>query len=173
MLIFLISLVALVGLWDGATRRSRMSNLLLEKRFKLFKIRDELREMAIDEKIAHDRWFDYFDTTLTKMIDLLPKLSVWNLAVLVIHYRNDVGIEKDEKDLLKFLYDEKNKAYLNLYFQFVKTLGEFLFARHRILGFLCFQAAKMATAPSKVKEEATQILTVAPETSTYWKYCSN
>lgn len=171
MLYILLSTVILAGYCDRAARKSRIEMLSIETRFRLFGIRDELRNAAIDGRLERDNWFEYFDTTLTKIIDLLPILSVWQIATMLFHYRNDRTSERHIQELTSFLDQDENEEFRRLYSRFAKVVGAFLIRRHRIMGTLLRVIGKAADGASNVKQDATQIVATAPETSTFLTYC--
>jgi hypothetical protein len=171
MLYFLISLVVLVGFLDRSARKSRIDLLMTETRFRLFAIRDELRLAVMEEEIANDKWFDYLDTSLTKMVDLLPKLSLWQLVVLMVHYRNDQRMMRGNEELMEFVQDKDNKRFSELFGKYLLVVGEFLFRRHRVISLFFVGALRTAKRVTTAKEEAAAIVATAPETSTFFNYC--
>lgn len=171
MLIFLASLIIIIGYLDYSARKSRVDAVLVKSRFRLFAARDRLRSLAIDEKIAHDKWFDYFDTTLTKMIDLLPTLTVWQIILMIIHYRNDILSEKWHAELDGFL--SQNEEYRAIFREYAHAVGDCLLGRHWVLAFGVMTVGKIAMNMSQVKRDAAALVATAPETSTFLTYCEN
>jgi hypothetical protein len=172
MFYYLISMVALVGFLDHAGRRSRIELQLSQTRFKLYELRDKLRNTAIQGEIEQDNWFDYFDTTLTKMIDILPKLTVLQIILLIYHYRNDEGIRRSTQNLDEFLNAPANKFYKHLFDSYSSCVVNFLMSRHRVLGFAAKQSLKFTVKILLAKARASEVLATAPETSTFGNYCT-
>lgn len=173
MLYFLIAIVVLVGLCDMASRQSRTEFLLLNFRFRLFEIRDELRTSAITDEVEVNNWFDYLDTTLTKAIDQLPHLTVWQALILFVHYKDDEDINEARNELMKALNQEGNEKFAELYEEYMTTIGSFIFTRHRSMR-LSFKAfAKVTNSLINLKSGIAKVLSAAPETSTLLKHCRN
>lgn len=171
MLYFLIALVILFALCDRASRHSRIELLLLNSRFKLFKIRDELRRNAIRGQLETNKWFDYLDTSLTKTIDQLPKLTIWQAFILFVHYKDDEQILNAERELMKALDEEGNEKLSELYSNYLLSVAEFIFTRHRSMRLSFKVLAKATGGLMKLKNEMAKIISAAPETSTLLKYC--
>ncbi len=171
MLYFLIALVILFALCDKASRYSRVELLLLNSRFKLFKIRDELRNSAMYGEVEPNKWFDYLDTSLTKTIDKLPKLTIWQALILFVHYKDDEQIENAEKELMKALSEDGNEKIAELYDKYLLAVAEFIFTRHRSMRFSFKIAARVTGSLMSLKNEMAKIVSAAPETSTLLKYC--
>jgi hypothetical protein len=170
-LIFVVLTIAVFGYLDYAARKSRVDLVLLDSRFKLFRVRDRLRMLAIDGKVEHDNWFDYFDTTLTKMIDLLPALTIWQIALLVFHYRKDIMSEKWHADLDAFL--AANPEYQSIFSEYARVIGGFLFGRHWVIKAGFNFVARFTFALTEFKRDSAAIVATAPETSTFLQYCEN
>jgi hypothetical protein len=171
MFYFLISTIVLVGFLDNAARRSRFNILQTRTRFELFRLRDELRMAAIDGQIEQSNWFDYFDTTFTKMIDLLPSLTVWQIAFLMLHYRKDPEMMRKSEALMQFLNEDSNHFYRDLFERYAASVGRFLLDRHSVVKIAYKVLERWATDPGKLREETSEIVATAPETSTFSNYC--
>ncbi len=170
MLYVLVSVLIMTALLDKALRRGRIELLLLEMRFKLFALRDELREGVISGTTPENNWFEYLDTSITKAIDLLPTITVWEALALVLRYRNDEEVQRAQMTLFEALSREENKKLAEIYGEFVVCIVEVLFRRHIGIRYGMTAAAKIVVSAKEFKKKAAQIVTVAPETSTLSHY---
>lgn len=170
MLFVLISILIMVALFDRATRLSRMDLLLLEKRFKLFALRDELRQGVIDGTMPNNKWFDYLDTSLTKAIDLLPTITVWQTLALLVRYKDDEEIMGAHATLLEAFSEEENRQLAPVYGKFVVYIAELLYRRHIGIRYGMTALVKVVRGARGFRKKAAEIITVAPETSTFNYY---
>ena len=163
MVYLLISGIVIFGFLDMAARRSYHDRLITKTRFRIFALRDELRLKVIEGEIEQDKWFDYMDTTLTKMIDLVPSLKLSKVLLIVIGYQNDPTIMKSASELSAFL--ETNPYYADLTHRYFNCVTGFLIKRSltgRIIEWFFTQERE---------DEAVKIMATAPETSTFGEYC--
>src|SRR5689334_11097614 len=85
-MLILFCVVMLIML-EGA-RRDKHGTLALEYQYRLFALRDELREHVIaNPKLAKSWVFFFLDSTITKLVTLLPGLSIWKMIGLLFVYR--------------------------------------------------------------------------------------
>jgi hypothetical protein len=172
MFYLVIGTILLIGLLDTAARRSRINALQVQIRFQLFGFRDELRMKAIEGEIVQDNWFDYFDTTFTKMIEKVDELTIWKILLLLVHYHDDEGIARSTKELFAFLYADGNEFYLDLFGRYAHAMGTYLLHRHRIIGISTALAARVTNRILQIKNDASAVVATAPETSTFTRYCT-
>jgi hypothetical protein len=172
MLYVLISVLIMAALLDRSLRRGRVELLLLEMRFKLFALRDELRLGVIDGTMPNNNWFEYLDTSITKTIDLLPTITVWEAVGLVWRYKNTEEIQAAQRDVMLALSEEVNKPLATIYAKFLVCIIEILVRRHVGIRYGMTGLAKVVVGARGLKEKAASIITVAPETSTYYQYVS-
>jgi hypothetical protein len=170
MLYFLISMLIMAALFDRATRRGRIDLVLLDTRFKLFALRDKLRNAAIAGEVPENKWFEYLDTTITKSIDMLPGLTVWEVAGLFAAYRQDESVLRAQTALFQALGQDENKHLAHIYAELVVRIGEVLFLRHLGTRYLMSGVVFVARRAQGLKKKFAQIVTVAPETSTLTQY---
>ena len=170
MLYVLTSVLIMAALLDRALRRGRVDLLLLEMRFKLFALRDELRAGVIAETLPENKWFEYLDTSITKAIDLLPTITAWETVALVLRYQNDPEVQHAQTTLLTALSEEENEKLNEIYINFVLCIVEILFRRHVGIRYGMKGLAKIVVSTRGFIKTAAKIITVAPETSTLTQY---
>jgi hypothetical protein len=170
MLYALIAIFVMVSLLDKALRRGRVEVLLLEMRFKLFAVRDELREGVINGVIPENKWFEYLDTSITKAIDLLPTITAWEVLGLGWRYKNDPEILQAQVALFEALGKEENEKLAETYGKFLGCIVELLFRRHVAIRYGMTGIVLGVKRAQEFKKNSAQIITVAPETSTLIHY---
>jgi len=130
----LVILIALMLIGIEAVRYQRQASLVAEYRYRLFQLRDKLREIVVRDPVARRSWvFAYLDSTTAKAISILPKVSVWRLLALACVYRDDEGYQilstNLERELAKPQFSDLRKCEKEL----TAILFDFLVARHRTL----------------------------------------
>lgn len=165
----------LLILFLEAARRQRKEALVLEYQYRLFAVRDDLREYAIEDPPVAQNWvFQYLDSTIAKSISLLPTLSIWRMLGLLLTYRNDPRLEKFRKHLEEEFGKPENRRHKEIEERFLRTLGEFIVSRHILMLVLSVSAlvlpAAIATAMQEVKKRSLELVAEAPETSTLHRF---
>ncbi len=172
MLYFLISMLIMLALLDRSLRIARLESLRLDVRFKLFALRDELRSAAVSGDVPKNRWFDYLDTSITKSIDVLPHLNVWEALALMYSYANDESVLDAQLELGKALEQEENQGLKKIYGMYLRYMVDLLVDRHKTSGSVVMGLAQMMGRVLNLTQKLAAILTSAPETSTLLKYHS-
>ena len=127
LIIFTISMLILL---EGARRDSR-SGLATEYRFKLFQLRDRLREQATESPEVARGWvFKYLDSTITKFISQLPGLSLWHMLALVITHSNSAEFMTHRKHLEREFAKPKNQKLKQVEVELMATIGSYLAKKH-------------------------------------------
>ncbi len=118
-------------------KRGRLDRVQLDFRYRLFAIRDELREEAISGEIDKESWvFKYLDTTITKSINLLPRMSIWVITYRLLTQKKDPQFNEAIGELISELKKPDNHKIRMIDKKFDMVIGEFLIERHNILVFL-------------------------------------
>jgi len=120
----------MLGFLDQALRRGRLDKLKLRTRFELFAFRDELRLALIKGEANPSRWFDYLDTTLTKSIDCLDDINLWESLALIAVYSKNTAIKAAIEKQHAALSDPANHRLVELQSQYTACLASFLTERH-------------------------------------------
>ena len=150
--------------------RIRQGNLILEHRFRLYSLRDHLREAAMNEEFKSNNWvFQYLDSSIAKSIDILPTISVWRAIVLLSFARRSEKQKICFESLMRELEKEENAALLKFYLHYMAELGLFITRRHDTIYFALFSVFKITNGTKWLKSKLRlikEVLSVAPETST-------
>jgi hypothetical protein len=172
MLYVLASMLIMLALLDKVTRMDRLESLRLDTRFKLFALRDELRCAAINGDVPQNRWFEYLDTSITKMIDVLPHINFWEALALLYSHGGDKSILAAQAELSKALSQEENKGLGTIYVGYLACILKLLLGRHRTLVPFAYRVNKAIGRMADLKNRLAAIFTVAPETSTLLEHHS-
>jgi hypothetical protein len=154
-------------------RQFNLETIALEYSFRLYVLRDEIRESAMNGEIKTDNWlFTFFDSTLSRTITVLSRVSIWTmLAGMLFPIKDEEylsAIKKLEEDLKK----EENKYYAQIYQRYTEIFPEFIWARHPGLRFIIKRVGEYFQLKSRIQiltikwANAIKLQTEAPETST-------
>lgn len=171
LLAFMLILLVLLG----EVRRQRKEALVLEYQYRLFQVRDKLRELGMEDPNAARSWlFPYLDSTITKSIGLLHELSVWHLFALMAAHRKDEGLAELRKRLEKEFTKPNSQRHKEIETELMKILGEFVIKRHVLLVIISAAAiifpVAIAAALEECKKRSLELVLESPETSTLGKF---
>ena len=160
--------------WDFLFRL-RKETIVLQHQFRLYALRDALREHVMQGKVRADNWvFQYLDSSIAKSISQLSTLSVWRVLSLMLFYprnqRTKVALEQLAREMKK----PHNAPLASIYLHYIAELGFFLTKRHMVLRYSLRTLVELIRAQSWTREkyrQARTLLTAAPETSTLAEYC--
>jgi len=160
-------------------RRQKRSTLALEYRYKLFELRDELRGHIIangNPKLAKSWVFLFLDSTITKLITLLPELSFWKMIALLFTHRNSNRMQQHRTHLEREYRKADNMKFKQIEVKLMATVGQYIEKRNAptwaVIHFLVFRVVKACFAPAnKLRKESLAVAVEAPETSTLGEYC--
>lgn len=178
MLYLILTTFIMLALLDRTMRGGRVRLLRLDLEFKLFALRDELRNHLIREEIPYSNWFDYMDTTLTRTIGRMDKVNPWLAVGLLCIHRNDTELFCAYEKLRDALRHPENRKIERVYDSYTNAVGEFLKRRYPIswpaaaIAFALIRRQKQPEHQSIEQEERelTPIFSIAPETSTLREY---
>lgn len=132
-------IIAFLGLIIWAYDRSRfLKNLSLEYQYKLYTIRDELREQAILGNIDKDSWlFDLLDASTSKLISELPSLTIYYLIMLEFIYRKDKNIKiiRDKFDNALDISPISKKIFN----KYINTVYSYICQKHKMTIFIYYR----------------------------------
>jgi len=173
MILATIILMSLV--WDFLSRL-RQETIVLEHQFRLYALRDALREQVMQGSVKSDNWvFQYLDSSIAKLISQLSTVSFWRVLSMMLFYprnpRTKVGLEHLAREMKK----PHNAPLLKIYIHYMAELGFFLTKRHSVLRYALLSFGQLIRAQSWTREkyrQAKALLTAAPETSTLAEFCS-
>jgi hypothetical protein len=158
-------------------RRSMHSTLALEYQYRLFALRDELRAHIIANPELTKSWvFAFLDSTITKLVTLLPTLSIWKMISLLFMYRNSQRMRVHRANLEREYKKPENAKFEQIELKLMAVMGKYIEKRHAamlgVLNFLIFKVLKnMVTAVQNVRKDSLVVTVEAPETSTLNEHC--
>jgi len=161
MLIVLLAAIVMLYMLDRAARWGRLDLLKQDARYQLFELRDEARRALINGEIPPGNDFDYFDTTLSRVIGQMDHVNVWVGAFLLYKYRNE-ELERPLKQLQARLEKPENWKLAELHARYRNVFVFFLVRRHCILTWL----AQFVSRASRIKKQLVDTFLGAPPTST-------
>jgi len=165
-----------------SVRRGKKDVLIMEYQYKFFALRDELRQCAIENPSLAKGWlFMYLDSTLTKFVTVLPKMTIWKMLGLMLTHKDDYRFRVHRAHLEREYQKPHNAKFKQLEMKIIATVGQFMRKRHSGLTFL-FEVLNKASASAEVahrgvawirrqRKGALVVVVEAPETSTLGDYC--
>lgn len=146
---------------------SRVENQVLRFQYRLYEIRDHLREAAMKGEVDCQNWvFQYLDSSIAKTIDILPQVSLWQGLALWYTYRNDPKTQAAVEHLDKALKKPENKFLGKIYHLYAGILILYLWERHFVYSFTLVKLAKAVTSLQKAGQSQVH----SPGTSTLVDY---
>ena len=119
-MLYLLGLPVLAMVWYIRYRRAEI--ITLESTYRLFALRDSLRQKAIYGDIDPQDWlFGYLDESISKLVSALPKLNIYFCLILFFTHRKQpkfrefrirVDTELQGKEGLKDIYDRMGREIL-------------------------------------------------------------
>lgn len=159
----------------------RSKTIVTKSRYRLFALRDKLREHVMEERIKKNNWvFDYIDSTLTKTCDDLDWLNIWRALVVLLTDRNDIKFERARDHLENELKKSKNIFLREIHEEYADILLEYILEKHNFI-FGCARLffkivrnipiifrslIKPINQIKKIVKHGVKELTESPETST-------
>lgn len=168
MLVILIVL-SLYGI--EAIRYQRQASLIADYRYRLFEMRDQLREIAVRDRDARRSWvFAYLDSTTAKAISLLPVLSVWRLFALASVYENDESYQTLSAHLERELTKPQLRELKAYEEALTGTVFAYLAKRHHTLH-MTVQVIDLVISPARkvvedMRKRSLDVAIKSPEMST-------
>ena len=170
----IIILMFLLLVMLGDVRRLRKSTVLLEERYQLFALRDELRNKAIEDRSARGWLFRYLDSTITKTISILPEVSLWRLLVLYAIHKDDASIQGIAERVEAESRMPQNKDFLTLRDKYIKSIGSYIHQRHKLFIFAVTQFSVFSHGikawSDKWKQRSRNLILTSPEMSTIQEF---
>jgi hypothetical protein len=166
-MIYLV-LTALFLVWLVARlRTSRIAVKVLDSQYRLYEVRDALRELSLHGNVDCKTWiFGYLDSSIVRTIDLLPKLSLWQALFLWFRYRNNPTVTAAALNLREALERPENQELRQIYRLYLGVVILFLVDRHSLLAAATYHASHMMRACASFFERVGRMQTEAPGTST-------
>src|SRR5690349_3085699 len=81
-------------------QRLSIETTVQEHQYRLYSLRDKLRQFAIDGKLDPKHWvFSYLDSSLTKTVDTLPIITVWWVLFIPGSYQREENFKTAQRAL--------------------------------------------------------------------------
>lgn len=166
MILFLIFILCVILF---VNRKLRRDVIIQKYQFKIYKLRDELREKLIDDEINPNNWlFDYLDRSFAKAAKVLKDLTFYKAIYLTSTHKNDdkflalikhmeIGFKGDP--VLKDIHERYSK--LLIYYFIERHFAVFAWAISIIASVFYLKKFK------NIIFELGRNTTVLPETSAY------
>jgi hypothetical protein len=143
---------------------------VLQNRFRLYALRDELRELAIRGEVFPNNWvFQYFDSSIAKLIKVLDRVTIWTAIAVAHRHRNDERLARASFHLDQALAKPQNLPFTIIQDSYIDCLLVFFMERHpttNVLSWNIFRTVEFGTRLSKKWRSITKSQTEVPETST-------
>lgn len=175
----MINIILLIAVFLYLIFRQRRLFLYRKYELALFRLRDKLRDLAIEGKIDADDWtFHYLDSSFSKMTNRFKMLNIFHAIYLRNQHINDTKIIAFGKHLNLEL--SKNESLKQVYTEYNKILSSYMVEKHIVM-FSVGAVAVYTYIKSKSKiaamtfnaKESIQNLTILPETSTSEDFIKN
>lgn len=134
---WLFALAAFIAL-DKAHRMD-IDSTIREHQFRLYMLRDELREAAMKKQIDPKNWiFLYLDSSLAKTISVLGRITVWHVLLTGLTSQKDESARRAVVQLQTELSKPANATFRDFHNKYVSEVGLFLVDRHKALKITLF-----------------------------------
>ncbi len=166
MLYLILSILMLVILLDRL-HSLRVADKALRHQYRLYALRDALREAAIAGKVNPRSWvFGYLDSSIAKTIDRLPQISLWQGLALYLAYKHDAETIEAGARLTGELKKPENGTFSDIYVMYQAIIITYLMDRHIIFRLFI----KNLLLLRRGIQAAARVQTKAPATSTLLEY---
>src|SRR5881227_3473474 len=99
-MIYLLMSALLVAYLLDRLHALRISGKVIRHRYRLYEIRDSLREAAMTGRVDPHHWiFQYLDSSIAKTIGQFPGISLWQSLSVWLTYRRDSRVEDAAQQL--------------------------------------------------------------------------
>ena len=173
--ILIIISLTLIVYWK--VRNNYYDRLCIKYSYRLYDLRDILRECAIEKKIDSNDWrFKYLDTSFSKTIGELPNLNIITSYFISNRYRNNKTFISRKTTLMKEM--SLDSTYNAIFYEYNKALLYYIFeklflVRLLVIFIISFHITSSGIV-SKCKNSLKKIVSniaVSPEASTSYAYC--
>lgn len=171
MLLYLISalilLIALERIRNGG-RETRLE----EHRYKLYALRDRLRETVMSGEVDGSSWlFSYLDSSIAKTIYMLPGFTLWRVLAMYVSYKDDERVLAARRHLSQSLANPKNELFAEIHDEFMGLMVTFLIRRHLAAMGVSVLTWTALSGIKSILRDTTEVATESPETSTLIDHC--
>lgn len=160
--------------------RTSIRTLAQEHQFRLYELRDELREAVMRGEVNSKSWvFLYLDSSIARTITVLERLTLVRLVLGALFMR-DYRSEEAHQHLMRELAKESNAPLAAFHRRYIMEIGFFLIRRHATLRLIIPNVARGITFSRKLRkaidsivdrwQRAVEALAENPDTSTLEEY---
>lgn len=104
-----------------------ISYITLQTRYKIYKLRDKIRRIAIDNPKHDPKTFEYLDISLSKGTNILSKLNFWVMVYLVFKHRIGDSVVEKHRIVEKVLH--KDSDFHEAYVEYNSIFKEYILCK--------------------------------------------
>lgn len=159
----LIIAVSIIVYW----RKRHIQYHTLDFRYKLFRLRDDLRFQAINNKIDKDNWaFKYLDSSLSITINEAYYITLSSIIAYGLIHESNKGLTEFRRELGKEI--SKNSELIRIEEEYKKAIKEYVLQQDHVFFVVInpiFKSIHVFNNLSKKFENWIGKVTTLPETS--------
>jgi hypothetical protein len=159
-----ISLLVITVLWYGRY----LNNQYQAKKFiyRMYELRDKLRQLATLGLIQEDEMFYYFDRSFCRAIKGQRYLNIYTLLYVYWKHKNDPHVKRNE--LILRQYCKRHPSLQEIHNSYRKTLMRYIKGQHKfsyVLGNILLKLAVKTNTLTKFVSDAVKRFLIYPEFS--------
>lgn len=168
LIIFVLVLITL-SVW----RRFHQQHSNLKFKYKLYALRDEVRELAYHNKIECDGWlFDYFDESLSKAISESYYITLFRIVMLDFEHKREPKLKEFKAKLEAEV--SNSKEMLGIFQRYKDAIKDYVIDQHYVsIKFILLPIIRLTSATSKAAHYFNRWVkgvVIFPETSASERY---
>lgn len=165
---WLFALAAFVVL--DRSHRMGVNTLVRAHQFRLYALRDALREAAMRKEVNPKSWvFLYLDSSIARTISALDRMTLWHVLLTALTHYQDESSRNAMEQLQKELHKPANKILKELHDQYTAEVSLFLIDRHLSIKIALSNILTAIRVGRSLRQRWKRLIEyqmVAPETST-------
>ena len=166
MLAFWVTM-GILSYWFVRARGQQRLAAIRRNQFRLYALRDELRELAMSGEVSADDWvFRYLDTSLTRAVSELHRLNLSYVIVAAVLYRGDQRLNDVRKQLEVELCSRENALLVRIHGEYLGVLLNALFERNPLARLFLLHLPVRAIGWTRRVSSAVEYWTEIPSTAT-------
>ncbi len=151
-------------------RRQAEDVSVLTSKYRLYALRDALRELAMQGEIRSTNWvFQYLDSSIARTIASMSRITLLRVGIAAILYRDDDGLRRARAHLQQELEKTANETLARIHLEYVVAVGLAVLERS-VSAWFVLHAAPNLFALSRRVSSAMEYPTEIPETSTLTEF---
>ncbi len=128
--------------------------VLEDYQLRLYAIRDELREAALDKRVDPRSWlFAYVDSSISKTISALHILTVWRLIGVALTPALTAQFARELEKVRAELQKPENAVLHDIHLKWVATTIAYVGARHFLLWAVVLGVAQLMGSLNRLVQE--------------------